>query len=114
MTKTFIIATTLVAAALAAGTTPALARGAADLADPAVEPTHIAVAYTDLDLATAKGQAVLHRRIAHAAIAACSGAGEGLSIPSAMRQINACRAQATQGAQTELAARGLDLHLAMH
>ena len=114
MTKTFIIAATLAAATLAAAATPALARNAADLTDPAIEPTHIAVAFADLDLASAKGQAALHRRIAHAAIAACTDAGNGLSTPRATHEIDTCRAHATLGAETELAARGLNLHLAMH
>lgn len=112
MTKTFIIAATL--AAFAAGAAPAIARDAAVQNDPAVEPTHIAVRFSDLDLASIGGQEALHRRIAHAAIAACTGAGEGLSKLGAAHEVATCRAQATLGAETDLAARGLDLHLAMH
>lgn len=109
MAKTFII-TALAVAALGAGITPVLAHGKPDPADPAAEPTHVAVAYADLDLGSPAGQTALHQRIARAASEACLDAGDGLDMPRAMHEQRACRNRAMLGTETRLAARGMPMH----
>ena len=75
-----LAAATLTVATFAAAPTPALAADAANAAalPEGSEPTHIAVHFGDLDISSDAGQARLQRRIAIAAVEACSEAGSGL------------------------------------
>ena len=109
-----LAAATLTVATFAAATTPALAADAANAAalPEGSEPTHIAVHFGDLDISSDAGQARLQRRIAIAAVEACSEAGSGLEPIGAARAEHACRSTAIARANVELASRGVVRDLA--
>ena len=74
--------TYLVAAALLAVSSPALAKSTGD-------PIAVRVSYTDLDLTRAHGQATLARRLHRAVMQVCEPAT--ILAPSAVREARLCR-----------------------
>jgi UrcA family protein len=89
---------TTVAALIVAGFAAASASTSARAADS----RPIAVSYADLDLATAKGRAILDRRLLHAARAAC-----GTPSPADLRgriKLDACVAEVRAAASPRLEA----------
>lgn len=90
-----IITTVIVAVASLNGTS-AIARGAA----PSEAPTRT-ISYADLNLASPAGAAVLRHRI-DAAITTVCGIADPMELDRSAI-INACRAKAKDGAQTEFA-----------